>query len=135
MPSLLQQIEDMRIRMNELATNEQDLVRALGGALLSADQKLLQDIRSVATDHEARRGAILNELQSLSARMSATDVAEAIHRPDGGAGLALGDALQLARRGGDWRQVAANVEVPSRRGGLNRNIVRQALQRQSMVAG
>ena len=56
----------------------------------------------------------------------ATDVAGAIHRPDGGAGLALGDALQLARRGGDWRQVAANVEVPSRRGGLNRNIVRQA---------
>jgi hypothetical protein len=35
MTSLLQQIEDMRIRMNELATNEQDLVRALGDALMT----------------------------------------------------------------------------------------------------
>jgi hypothetical protein len=34
MTSLLQQIEDMRIRMNELATNEQDLVRVLGDALI-----------------------------------------------------------------------------------------------------
>ena len=44
MISLLQRIEDMRIRMNELATNEQDLVRALGDALMSADQKLLRDV-------------------------------------------------------------------------------------------
>jgi hypothetical protein len=50
---------------------EQELVRALGDAMSRADQKLLQDVRGAAADHEARRGAILNELQSLAARMGA----------------------------------------------------------------
>ena len=112
MTSLLQQIEDMRIRMNELATNEQDLVRALGDAFLSADQKLLQDIRSVATEHEARRSAILNELQSLSARMGALPMSREPFNAltEDPVDLLLGDAPQLARRRGDWRQAAANVE-------------------------
>ena len=38
---------------------------------MSANHKLLQDVRRVATEHEARCSAILNELQSLSARMGA----------------------------------------------------------------
>jgi hypothetical protein len=71
MTTLIQQIEEMRIRMNDLATKEQGLVRALADALARADQTLLQDVRSVAADHEVRRGAILNELQSLAARMGA----------------------------------------------------------------
>ena len=113
MTSLLQQIEDMRIRMNELATNEQDLVRALGDALMSADQKLLQEVRRVATEHEARRSAILNELQSLSARMGALPMSREPFTAltEEPVDLPLGDALRLARRGGDWRQAAANVEV------------------------
>ena len=71
MTTLIEQIEEMRIRMVELATGEQDLVRALGDALSRADQKLLQDVRVVAEEHEARRGAILKELQGLAARMGA----------------------------------------------------------------
>ena len=38
---------------------------------MSANQQLLQDVRRVATEHEARCSAILNEPQSLSARMGA----------------------------------------------------------------
>ena len=97
---------------------------------MSANQQLLQDVRRVATEHEARRSAILNELQSLSARMGALQMSREPFTAltEEPVDLPLGDALQLARRGGDWRQVVANVEVPSRGRGLNRNIVRQALQ-------
>jgi hypothetical protein len=42
------------------------VVEALGDALIRHDQQLLQDIRNIATGHEARRGAILNELQALA---------------------------------------------------------------------
>jgi hypothetical protein len=112
MTNLIQQIEEMRTRMNELAAGEHDLVRALGDALTRADQKLLQDVRSVAADHERRRGAILNELQSLAARMGA------LPRPPQDAYAALTEAplnlppreMPLARAGADWRQAAANVE-------------------------
>jgi hypothetical protein len=110
MTNLIQQIEEMRIRTSELASSEQGLVRALGDALSRADQKLLQDVRSVAAEHEARRGAILTELQSLSARMGA------LPRPRGPF-AALTEAPPPSREtpqpvlnGGDWRQAAANIE-------------------------
>jgi len=109
--TLIEQIEEMRIRMNELAAGEQDLVRALGDALNRADQKLLQDVRLVAEEHEARRGVILKELQGLATRMGA------LPRPrrpfaaiEEAAPLDLTqEAQQPAVRGGDWRQAAANI--------------------------
>jgi hypothetical protein len=73
--TLIEQIEEMRLRMNQLATEERGLVRSLGDALASADQLLLDEVRSVAAAHEARRGAILRELQTLAGRMCA------LHRP------------------------------------------------------
>src|SRR5262249_1140572 len=69
--TLVEQIEEMRIRMNQLARREQDLVRALGQALNRADQKLLQDVRNVALEHEVRREGILRELQAFAAHMGA----------------------------------------------------------------
>jgi hypothetical protein len=113
MTSLIEQIEEMRSRMNALAAGEQGLVTALGEALARADQKLLQDVRSVAADHEARRGAILSELQSLAARMGA------LPRPPQEPYAALTETpvnmpareiAPLARGAGDWRQAAANIE-------------------------
>ena len=133
MTGLIQQIEAMRTRMNELAAGEQVLVRALGDALSRTDQKLLEDVRGAAADHEARRGVILNELQSLAARMGAlprprepyaalTEAPQRAVRPDGAlarpqdpyddlteAPLDLPEMPKLARRG-DWRQAAANIE-------------------------
>jgi hypothetical protein len=111
MTTLIEQIEEMRIRMNELAAGEQDLVRALGDALSHADQKLLQDVRGVAEEHEARRGAILKELQSLAARMGA------LPRPrrpfaaleEAPVDLQSQEPPQPALRGADWRQAAANI--------------------------
>jgi hypothetical protein len=69
--TLIEQIEQMRLRMNQLATEEHELIRSLGDALASADQRLLDEVRSVAAAHESRRGAILRELQVLAGRMCA----------------------------------------------------------------
>ena len=111
MTTLIEQIEEMRVRMNELAAGEQELVRALGDALSHADRKLLQDVRGVAEEHEVRRGAILKELQSLAARMGA------LPRPrrpfaaleEAAVDLPSDEPSQPALRGGDWRQAAANI--------------------------
>lgn len=66
MTKLLQHIEEMRARLKEVADNEQALVKALGDALDRLDQALLRDVRQVTSAHEARREAILDELQSLA---------------------------------------------------------------------
>jgi|GEM_PF-1627765 len=120
--TLAQQIEEMRIRMNQLAGNEQELVRALGEALSRADQKLLEDVRSLATEHEMRRGAILKELQSLAARMGALPrprqpfaaieeaTAEAANPvPASAVPPPTPLAAQPVGARGDWRQAAANI--------------------------
>jgi hypothetical protein len=50
----------------QTAHTERSLAEALGDALNRLDQELLQDIRNIATGHETRRVAILNELQALA---------------------------------------------------------------------
>lgn len=113
MTSLIEQIEEMRVRMNELATGEQDLVRALGEALNRADQKLLQDVRVVAQEHEARRGVILKELQGLAQRMGALPRPRApfavLEEPVHDLPTQEAPPPQVFRRG-DWREAAANIQ-------------------------
>jgi uncharacterized protein involved in exopolysaccharide biosynthesis len=51
------------------SSNSADLhivVQALGDELNQHDQQLLQDIRDIATGHEGRSQAILDELQALA---------------------------------------------------------------------
>ena len=112
MTNLTEQIEAMRIRMNELATEEHRLVSTLGHALAGVDQQLLEGVRSLAAAHEARRGVILNELQMLAARMFVLPVPR---EPS----AALGKVAQLEEPSreiepvvhrGDWRQAAANIQ-------------------------
>jgi hypothetical protein len=113
MTTLIEQIEEMRQRMNELASSEQGLVRALGDALSRADQRLLQDVHSLAVEHEARRGAILRELQGLAARMGS------LPRPRGTFAALEETPLGVTAReatpqpvlgGADWRKAAANIQ-------------------------
>jgi hypothetical protein len=118
MTSLIAQIEEMRQRMNELATGEQDLVRALGEALSRADQKLLEDVRGVAEAHEARRGVILKELQTLAQRMGALPRPRppfaALEEQPQALDLTAGESPQpppaAPFRRGDWRQATANIQ-------------------------
>jgi hypothetical protein len=71
MATLIEQIEAMRIRMNELAATEPEFVRTLGEVLASADQQLVQEVGSVAAAHELSRSAIIRALQKLAERMFA----------------------------------------------------------------
>ena len=111
MTKLLQHIEEMRVRLSEIAGDEQTLVQALGDALSRLDQQLLRDVRSIATEHEIRREEILGELQGLAIGigmfrppLAAPQATEEIasHRPATGFQQRIGP--------GDWRQATSNIE-------------------------
>jgi hypothetical protein len=111
MTKLLQHIEEMRARLNQLAKDEQSLVNALDDALDRLDQQLLRDVRKVATDHETRREAILGELQSLASSIgmfraplpppvAGDELPNYVAQPD----------AQQAIAPGDWRRATSNIE-------------------------
>jgi len=64
-------VDGLRQQLNTIGDSEQTLVASLREALNRYDQKLLQDVRSLAAEHEVRRGAILSELHTLAKRMGA----------------------------------------------------------------
>lgn len=101
MRKLLQQLEDMHIRIAETATHEEALVKALGEALSRLDEQLLQDVQSIASEHEARRTAILGELQGLASSIGMFQVS----RP----ALAADEATTYLPTAGDWREAASNI--------------------------
>jgi hypothetical protein len=136
MTKMVQLVEEMRARLTQIADSEQALVRALGEALSLVDQKLLQDVRHLTTEHEARRAAILYELQGLASRIGAFPTAQPEPTPGldyaDPAMVAIGAAhTGIAQNGmahngthtsaamngsprpfsrGDWRQAASNIE-------------------------
>ena len=66
---LTAQLEQMRIRMNEVAKRESYLAAELNVAIRRMDDELLHEVRSMAAEHEARRANILNELQAFAAQL------------------------------------------------------------------
>jgi predicted component of type VI protein secretion system len=74
MTDLVQQLEQMRLRLHQQAEQESNLLAELGDAMRATDHQLLQDVRTVTADHEARRATILNELQLLASRLNAFPV-------------------------------------------------------------
>jgi hypothetical protein len=108
MSKLSQHIEEMRDRLDKIADDEQGLVRALGEALNRLDQALLQDVRAVASEHQARREAILGELQSLAAGvgMFRAPLPPAEEIPSY---TPLKERTQ-AIAPGDWRRATSNIE-------------------------
>lgn len=120
MAQLSEKLAEMHRRIAEDAQEEQALVRALNAALNHVDEKLLTEIRSVTTQHEARRAAIMDELHMLASRLCAFPaVASSVPRPaiDGGYAHA-GHIDAPAHHGtnghthapGNWRIAARNVE-------------------------
>jgi hypothetical protein len=71
MSKMLQLVEEMHVRLNEISASEQALLRALRDALNRVDDKLMQDVRNITAEHETRRRAVLGELQGLAARIGA----------------------------------------------------------------
>jgi len=130
---MIQLIEEMGARLGQVADAENELVRALAQTLSRVDQRILQDVRKIATEHESRRGAILHELQGLAARIgafpiapqptSSVEYAEPVPRPitaangvpeanpvptANGVGGANGHPGPFSR--GDWRLAASNID-------------------------
>ena len=109
-------IEKLHTRLQQMAAREQALVDALNEALSTADRKLLDDVRSVTEDHEARRVIIMSELQNLAERIGMFPVSEqpvetieyeapAVPNPP---------PVDLSTdgtpsRGGDWRKAAKKI--------------------------
>jgi hypothetical protein len=109
MSKLSQHIEEMRDRLDKIADDEQGLVKALGEALDRLDQALLHDVRTVASEHQARREAILGELQSLAAGvgMFRAPLPPAEEMPSY---TPLKERTQQAIAPGDWRRATSNIE-------------------------
>ena len=70
MTSLIEQIEQLRLRIKEIASDEHALVNELASTLKRVDEKLLREVRLVTAEHEVRRCAILGELETLASRLS-----------------------------------------------------------------
>jgi hypothetical protein len=105
MTKLPQHIDEMRAVLTQTAKNEQSLVKALSDALSQVDQQLVQDIRKVAVQHQARRAEIYLELQALAHTIGVFPTAHEIpHEPP-----AHDVHPQFAVAVGDWRQAALNI--------------------------
>jgi hypothetical protein len=51
---LTEQLDHMRIRMNELARRESQMVSELNASIRRMDNQLLHEVRSIAAEHETR---------------------------------------------------------------------------------
>jgi hypothetical protein len=63
------QVKQMRSRVAELAKLEGQLVSDLSSTLQQLDDLILQEVRTISAEHEARRANLLNELQSLAMKL------------------------------------------------------------------
>jgi hypothetical protein len=106
---MLQYVEEMQARLTEVTRNEQTLIRTLGEALARVDQELLADVRDLTLSHEARRVAILQELQCLASRIGAFPVAPEPAQVTA-APLPPSPEAEDPPRAGDWRQAVSNIK-------------------------
>jgi hypothetical protein len=106
MTKLPQHIDEMGVLLTQTAKHEQSLVKSLSEALSKVDEQLVQDIRKVAVQHQARRAEIFMELQALAHTIGAFPTAHEIPHE-----LPANDDVhpQFAVAVGDWRQAALNI--------------------------
>lgn len=71
MTTMLEQLEMMREKMRQMSESELQMVRGLGEALNVADERLREQVRQFAVEHNERRTVALAELRALSARLGA----------------------------------------------------------------
>jgi len=115
MSDIINLVEEMRAKLSKITDAEAKLVWALRDALSRVDEKLLQDVRMITTEHEVRRGYSLHELQRLSSRIGTFPTPPRIPGEDAippVRPIASADAMAVANgfRRGDWRQATSNIE-------------------------
>ena len=101
---LTSHIEQVRQRLAQTADTERSLVQELGDALKRFDQEILQNVRTVAADHEARRSGILDELHALAGSIGKFLPPREPVEP-----VAISQENGHAPAVGDWRQATKNV--------------------------
>jgi hypothetical protein len=106
MGKLLQQLEEMHIRIAEMASHEENLLKALSEALTRLDEQLLADVQTIASEHEVRRTAILGELQGLASSIGMFQIPRAAVTARDGIEAEPAAYIPSA---GDWREAASNI--------------------------
>jgi hypothetical protein len=106
MTKLLQYIEEMRAHVSDVAQSEKVVIKALGDALDRLDTQLMRDVRTIASEHEARRNAILSELHGLAAGIGMFRPLQNAPAPEA---LPAYNAPP-AQVPGDWRAATRNIE-------------------------
>ena len=109
MTKLPQHIDEMGVLLTQTAKNEQSLVKALSDALAKVDEQLVQDIRKVAVQHQARRAEIYLELQALAHTIGVFPAAHEIPHEIPHVAPANDVQPEFAVAVGDWRQAALNI--------------------------
>jgi len=113
MTKMLELVAQMNARLSETARTEEALIDALGIALREADSRLLAEVRDLTLAHEARRVAILGELQTLAARIGAfpaiADESGALSQEPSADSL-IGADEDLGLSPGDWRRAVNNIK-------------------------
>jgi hypothetical protein len=117
MTNIIQLVEEMRAKLSQITSAEEELVWSLRDALSRVDEKLLHDVRTITTEHETRRGRSLHELQRLSSRIGSFPTErtglsglEDTKVPATPIAAADGPPISHVFRRGDWRQAANNIE-------------------------
>lgn len=104
MTKLIQHIEEMSGILTHTTRSEQTLVKALSDALREVDNHLVQEIRNLNTQHQARRAEIYLELQALACNIGMFPTAHEIpHIPP------ANDVHAQFPTVGDWRKAAQNI--------------------------
>jgi hypothetical protein len=115
---LTSHIEQLRQRLAQTADTERSLVQSLSDALNRFDQETLQNVRTVAAEHEARRSGILNELHALAGSIGrflpAREPVEAM-------AISQDSGDLHGPGGGDWRQATMNLSYHDELESLLRN--------------
>ncbi len=109
-------IGDVLDRLTENSATELDAVERLANAIRRADERMLEEVRSVTLMHEARREAIFGELQHLANRLCAlptghtvSDPIPVIHQPPLDA-TPVSIGPQHAPCAGDWREATQRID-------------------------
>ena len=124
MTDLVQQLEQLRVRMNQQAQQEAHLLAQFGDVLRATDHQLLREIRTLTAEHEARRTAILCELQMLASRLDAVPIRaeSAAPLPAAARGFLPSGVPANGEPSGDWEQRSALI-----REALNNHLSKGAL--------
>jgi hypothetical protein len=114
MSRMVELIDELRQRLSTIVASEQTVLTSLRDALNRVDQTLLQDVRNITAEHEARRGVILRELQVLASSIgtfATSRIPRELPKQDQQPGLPAGAAAEDAALGRSANKLARELDI------------------------